>query len=109
MNEIALQWFSAFTLFLGVFFFFAGTVGLLRFPDVYTRIHALTKADNLGLGLVIFGLMLQAESWAVILKLLLIWLLALPASATACHLLARHALRSEQPPRTGAPARKESR
>ncbi|WP_434112791.1 monovalent cation/H(+) antiporter subunit G [Methylocaldum sp. GT1TLB] len=95
MNEIALQWLSAFSLFLGVSFFFAGTVGLLRFPDTYTRIHALTKADNLGLGLVIFGLMLQTASWAVILKLLLIWLLALPASATTCHLLARHTLRSE--------------
>lgn len=98
MSDIALQWLSAFSLFLGIFFFFAGTVGLLRFPDTYTRIHALTKADNLGLGLTIFGLMLQTESWAVVLKLLLIWLLALPASATACHLLARHVRRSE--PRT---------
>jgi multicomponent Na+:H+ antiporter subunit G len=96
MSEIALQWLSAFSLFLGIFFFFAGTVGLLRFPDTYTRIHALTKADNLGLGLVVFGLMLQTESWAVVLKLLLIWLLALPASATACHLLARHVRRSER-------------
>jgi len=33
------------------FFFLAGTVGLLRFPDVHSRLHALTKADNLGLGL----------------------------------------------------------
>jgi multicomponent Na+:H+ antiporter subunit G len=33
----------------GAFFFLAGTVGLLRFPDSFTRLHALTKADNLGL------------------------------------------------------------
>ena len=46
----------------GVFFFFAGTVGLLRFPDTLTRLHALTKADNLGLGLVVLGLVLQAGS-----------------------------------------------
>lgn len=98
MSDIALQWLSAFSLFLGIFFFFAGTVGLLRFPDTYTRIHALTKADNLGLGLTIFGLMLQTESWVVVLKLLLIWLLALPASATVSHLLARHVRRSQ--PRT---------
>ena len=41
----------------GVFFFLAGTVGLLRFPDTLTRLHALTKADNLGLGLVVLGLL----------------------------------------------------
>lgn len=102
MNTFVLPWLSAVSMFLGIFFFFAGTVGLLRFPDTYTRIHALTKADNLGLGLVIVGLMLQTESWAVVLKLLLIWLLALAASATACHLLARHTLRSEHPPRVPA-------
>jgi multicomponent Na+:H+ antiporter subunit G len=80
-------------LLLGGLFFLAGTVGLLRFPDVYTRLHALTKADNLGLGLVIAGLALQAESWAVVGKLMLIWLLVLVASAFACHLVARAALR----------------
>jgi len=80
-------------LLLGGLFFLAGTVGLLRFPDVYTRLHALTKADNLGLGLVIAGLALQAESWAAVGKLMLIWLLVLVASAFACHLVARAALR----------------
>ena len=46
-------------LIAGAIFFFAGTVGLLRFPDVYTRLHALTKADNVGLGLMVAGLALQ--------------------------------------------------
>ena len=46
----------------GAFFFLAGTVGLLRFPDPLTRLHALTKADNLGLGLVVLGLLPQAGS-----------------------------------------------
>ena len=49
---------------VGAGFFLAGTLGLVRFPDVYTRLHALTKADNLGLGLIVLGLMLQAESVA---------------------------------------------
>jgi multicomponent Na+:H+ antiporter subunit G len=101
MSGIAAPWLSACALLLGAFFFFAGTVGLLRFPDVYTRLHALTKADNLGLGLVILGLTLQTPSWAAVFKLLLIWLLALLASATACYLLAHHALRSGQRPWTG--------
>ena len=80
-------------LLAGAVFFLAGTVGLLRFPDVYTRLHALTKADNVGLGLVVAGLVLQAESWAAMGKLLLIWLLVLLASASVAHLVARTALR----------------
>ena len=80
-------------LLAGAGFFLAGTVGLLRFPDVYTRLHALTKADNVGLGLVVAGLVLQAESWAAMGKLLLIWLLVLLASASVAHLVARTALR----------------
>ena len=80
-------------LLAGAGFFLAGTVGLFRFPDVYTRLHALTKADNVGLGLVVAGLVLQAESWAAAGKLLLIWLLVLLASASVAHLVARTALR----------------
>jgi multicomponent Na+:H+ antiporter subunit G len=75
-------------LLLGGFFFFAGTVGLLRFPDVHCRLHALSKADNLGLGLIAAGMMLQAESIAAALKILLIWLLALLASALSCFAIA---------------------
>ena len=47
------EWISAALILAGMFFFVAGTVGLLRFPDFFTRLHALTKADNLGFGLVI--------------------------------------------------------
>ncbi len=79
---------STFLLIVGGVFFLAGTLGLLRFPDVYTRLHALTKADNVGLGLVIAGLALQAESLAVAGKLLLIWLLVLLAGASVAHLVA---------------------
>jgi len=78
-------------LLAGAFFFLAGTVGLLRFPDVYTRLHALTKADNLGLGLTLAGLALQAESWTVVARLLLIWLLILLASSSVAHLVVRTA------------------
>ena len=48
--------FSVLAISMGALFFLAGTVGLLRFPDALTRLHALTKADNLGLGLVVLGL-----------------------------------------------------
>src|SRR3990172_10797334 len=60
MNIIELI--SSLLIISGGFFFFAGTIGLLRFPDVYTRLHALTKADNLGLGLTIAGLLLATDT-----------------------------------------------
>jgi len=78
----------------GLFFFLAGTVGLLRFPDVFTRLHALTKADNLGLGLVLAGLAFQAHNVAAVVKLVLIWLLVMISSASASYLIARRALRN---------------
>lgn len=82
---------STLLLLIGAAFFFAGTVGLLRFPDVYTRLHALAKADNLGLGFMVLGLLLQSPSPSAALKLVLIWLLALAASATVSFLIARRA------------------
>ena len=79
-------------LILGTVFFLAGTMGLLRFPDVYTRLHALTKSDNVGLGLMVAGLAVQAESWFVVGKLLLIWLLVLLAGASVANLIANGAM-----------------
>jgi multicomponent Na+:H+ antiporter subunit G len=86
-----IDWLSALLLVVGAAFFFAGTVGLLRFPDVYSRLHALAKADNLGLGCVLLGLALQADSLAVAMKLLLIWPLVLAASAGVGFAIARRA------------------
>ncbi|MDO8847757.1 MAG: monovalent cation/H(+) antiporter subunit G [Coriobacteriia bacterium] len=83
------------------FFFLAGSVGLVRFPDVYTRLHALTKADNLGLGLASAGLALQSGSLIVALKLLLIWIVVIVAGATACYLVANSARNSGIEPWTG--------
>jgi multicomponent Na+:H+ antiporter subunit G len=79
----------------GAFFFLAGTVGLLRFPDTLTRLHALTKADNLGLGLVVLGLLPQTGSLRDGLKLVSIWLLGLLAGATVSQLIARAARQDE--------------
>ena len=75
----------------GAFFFLAGTVGLLRFPDALSRLHALTKADNLGLGLVVLGLLFQVEGPFAALKLIAVWLLTLLAGATVAQLIARTA------------------
>ena len=82
----------------GGFFFLAGTVGLLRFPDTLTRLHALTKADNLGLGLVVLGLLPFAPGWLFGLKLLLVWALVLLSGATAAQLIAERVRGPEPPP-----------
>ena len=81
----------------GLAFYLAGSVGLLRLPDLYSRLHALTKADNLGLGLLVAGLLPQAATLAQGLKMLLVWLLVLGASAVSAYLIARRAGAGERP------------
>jgi len=93
-----LDLFSIVAVVAGAFFFLAGSVGLLRFPDAYTRLHALTKADNLGLALVVIGLLPQMDSVLAALKLVVVWLLVLLSSAAVSQLIARAARRREQQP-----------
>ena len=87
--SLVLDLFSIAAISAGVFFFLAGTVGLLRFPDALSRLHALTKADNLGLGLVVLGLLPRAESLLAALMLVAIWALVQLAGATAAQLIGR--------------------
>lgn len=81
----------------GIGFFAAGTAGLLRFPDTGSRLHALTKADHLGLGFIVLGLLPRAEALGGALRLLAIWGLVLLASAATGPLLARIAQRQDPP------------
>jgi multicomponent Na+:H+ antiporter subunit G len=94
---LALDVFSVLTIVAGAFFFLAGTVGLLRFPDALTRLHALTKADNLGLGLVVLGLLPRADWPLGALKLVAVWLLVLLGAGTVSQLIARFAERTGPP------------
>jgi multicomponent Na+:H+ antiporter subunit G len=87
--NFALNLWTVVAVVAGAFFFLAGTTGLLRFPDTFTRLHALTKADSLGLGLVVLGLLPQVDSLLAGLKLVCIWLLVLLSGATASQLIAR--------------------
>jgi len=91
--SLALDLFTIAAVAAGAFFFLAGSVGLLRFPDALTRLHALTKADNLGVGLIVLGLLPRVESALGALKLVAVWLLMLVASATVSQLIARAARR----------------
>jgi multicomponent Na+:H+ antiporter subunit G len=89
--SIALDVLTVVAVAAGAFFFLAGTVGLLRFPDSLTRLHALTKADALGLGLVVLGLLPRVTSVFDGLKLVIIWLLVMLSGAVASQLIARAA------------------
>jgi multicomponent Na+:H+ antiporter subunit G len=81
----------------GCFFFLAGTLGVLRFPDLFSRLHALTKADNLGLGFIAAGMALHIGSpWAAV-KIFSIWFFTLLASSTSCYLIARFQKEKDQP------------
>jgi multicomponent Na+:H+ antiporter subunit G len=91
--SIVADTFTVLAIGVGTFFFLAGTVGLLRFPDPLTRLHALTKADNLGLGLEVLGLLPQAHAPLDALKLIAVWLLVQLAGATVAQLIAREARR----------------
>jgi multicomponent Na+:H+ antiporter subunit G len=94
---------SAAAAVIGLGFFAAGTTGLIRFPDLYTRLHAITKADTLGLGFIALAVALQAPTVWLALKALLVWVVALAASAIGCNLMAGRALRTGRAPLEGPP------
>lgn len=95
-GTVALDALSVLSIVVGCGFFLAGTVGLLRLPDLFSRLHALTKADNLGLGFVALGLALQAPDFMAAAKLMLVWLLAMLSATTSAQLVAMYARRRER-------------
>jgi multicomponent Na+:H+ antiporter subunit G len=80
----------------GGFLFMAGTVGLLRFPDRLSRLHALTKVDNLGLGLIVAGLVPQGGV-LLALKLICAWLLVQFSGAIVTQMIGNAARHGEKP------------
>ena len=87
--SFVLDLFSIAAILAGAFFFFAGSVGLLRFPDSLTRLHALSKADNLGLGLIVLGLLPRVANVLDGLRLIAIWALILLSGAATAQLIGR--------------------
>ena len=92
-----LLWISWLPLLAGTFFCVSGAIGVLRFPDTFCRLHAVTKADTLGLGLIILGLIIRQPEWHSAGMMLLIWLLVMASGATACQLLARYEREHQKP------------
>jgi multicomponent Na+:H+ antiporter subunit G len=87
----ALVWIGSVLALLGALTTVVGAIGVLRFPDFYTRIHAAGVTDTLGATLVLLGLACLSDTWATALKLGVVWLFVMIASPTATHALANAA------------------
>ncbi len=83
---------SWFCLVSGGLFCIVGGIGMLRMPDLYTRLHASSVIESIGAGLILLGLMLQAGLSLTTLKLLTLFVLLFIASPTATHAIARVAM-----------------
>ncbi|MCK5382414.1 MAG: monovalent cation/H(+) antiporter subunit G [Gammaproteobacteria bacterium] len=82
----------------GAIFLLVGAIGALRFPDFYTRLHAVSVCDTMGAGLVLVGLMLQGGLSLVTVKLLLMFYFMMFTGPTAVHALAEAAMQSKLKP-----------
>lgn len=103
MLATAIEFLSWACLIGGVAFALIGALGLLRLPDVFTRMHAAGIIDAMAAALVLLGLALQAPTWLVAAKLGLIYVFILFTSPTATHALARAALHGGVRPMLGNP------
>ncbi|MGE0416502.1 MAG: monovalent cation/H(+) antiporter subunit G [Acetobacteraceae bacterium] len=83
----------------GAFFTLVGALGLVRMPDLYTRLHASGVLDPFGVGLILIGLMFQAGFTLTTAKLAILIVLLLFTSPVACHALARAAMHHGVRPR----------
>ena len=82
---------SAIFIISGLFFFAGAAIGILRFPDFYTRTHAASLTDGIGAGLVLWGLILVSGFTLTSVKLLMVAVLILVTSPTASHALVKAA------------------
>lgn len=92
---------SAILLLVGSMFALIGSIGIVRMPDVFTRLHAAGITDTLGAAGVLLGLALKAGFSLLLVKLLLMLAFLLLLNPTACHALARAALHGLRRPWMG--------
>ena len=87
----------------GGVFMFIGGVGMIRFPDMYTRMHAASVTETLGTGLVLFGMLIHATDWLVAVKILMLGFFLFVTGPTSAHALAKTALQGGLKPRLAEP------
>jgi len=107
-SAISIDWVALFRAILacgsiltGLFFVLAGTLGVLRLPDFYTRLHAAGMTDTLGAELILLGLIIQSGFTQMSLKLLLVAFFLLLTSPTATHAIANAAYKAGLNPKLG--------
>lgn len=83
----------------GSFFTVTGAIGMIRMPDLFTRMHALSVIDTAGVGFLVLGMALQAGLSLVTLKLLFLLVLFFFAGPVITHALAQAALHEGIEPR----------
>lgn len=88
---------SAVCLVAGGAFCFAAGLGLVRFPDVFMRMHAATKAGTLGLGLIVLALVLSEPVLDVLVKAVLVAVFMIMTTPVGSHLIGRAAFRTGSP------------
>ena len=106
--DAAIEITSAVCLLIGSFLCVSGGVGILRFPDFYTRMDAVGVTDTLGAGMILIGLMLQSQDALVIAKLAMVLLMTLFINPTASHALAKAAIHNGLKPVLGNKERNNS-
>ena len=89
---------SGVLLFVGAAAVFIGGVGILRMPDIFTRLHAVGITDTVGVASILLGLALIAGWSLVLIKLIIILALLMLLNPTASHALARAALHGAKKP-----------
>ena len=99
--ELAFDVLSWISVVLGLFFMLVGTIGVLRMPDVFTRLHAAGMTDTLGAGFLILAMCFQAGVGLVLVRLLFVYAFLTFTSPIATHALARAALAAGVVPITG--------
>jgi multicomponent Na+:H+ antiporter subunit G len=97
-----IQYIAVFFFLGGFFFLMVGVVGLLRLPDVYTRMHAMGKCDTLGTGMVLIGLMLLIADVTNITKLVLIGVMIATINPVITHVIAKTAYNRGTPMAEGS-------
>ena len=89
---VALDVLSWVSIVAGLFFMLTGTLGILRMPDVFTRLHAAGMTDTMGAGFLLLGMSFQADVWHVVVRLVMVYVFLLFTSPIGTHALARAAM-----------------
>ena len=93
---VIMEWTGAILLLIGIFFTLVAAIGLVRLPDLYSRMHAATKPQVLGLIFVCAGLVLEVRDWRSLILVVIVVVLQVVTAPVGSHLVARAAYRTNR-------------